>query len=98
MITIHVSDGIAVKPDDCIHIGSYDPPVGTIIKYIAEDGNEYHIIACDDSTRECHDCVFHRPTGHPLSKLFEGGCGPDITGCLCYDRVYKPIDNILEDL
>lgn len=98
MITIHVCDGLATKPDDCIHRGSYDPPVGTIIKVIAEDGNEYHIITCSDSGNYCYDCVFHERTGHPLSKLFNNRCGSDVTRCMCYDRVYKPIDTILENL
>ena len=98
MITIHVSDGIAVKPDGSLSRERYDPPVGTIITFIAEDGIDYHVMACDDSGQYCHGCVFHSNTRHPLSKLFNNNCGPDITGCLCYDRVYKPIDTILEDL
>lgn len=98
MITMHIHDGLAIKPDDCIHIKSFDPPVGTIIKFIAEDGNEYHIVACNDSGGYCYDCVFNINTRHPLSKLFKGRCGPDITQVCCYDRIYKPIDTILEDL
>ena len=98
MITIHVGDGIAVKPDGSISRECYDPAVGTIIKFIAEDGIDYHVMTCGDSGYHCHECVFNLRTRHPLSKLFKGRCGPDITGCLCYDRIYKPLDTILEEL
>lgn len=97
MITIHIRDGLAINPDGSIH-RSYDPPVGTIINFIAEDGNEYHIVACSDSGSYCRDCVFDDHVGHPLSKLFNGRCGPDVTQIRCYDRVYKPIDDIMENL
>ena len=98
MITMHVCDGLAIKSDDCMHLGSYDPPVGIIIKYIAEDGSDYSVVACSLSGHLCYGCVFHETVGHPLSKLFKGSCGPDVTGCRCYGRVYKPLDTILEEL
>ena len=97
MITMYIRYGRAVKPDDCIHKGAYNPPMGTIIKFIAEDGNEYHIVTCDDSNGHCVGCVFNHAC-HPISNLFKGKCGQDITQLHCYDRVYKPIDTILEDL
>lgn len=97
MITMLVRDGKAIKPDDCPK-EYYDPPVGTIIKFILEDGNEYHVVSCDDSNAYCYDCVFDSNTGHPLSKLFNGECGPETTQMYCYDRIYKPIDDILENL
>lgn len=98
MITIHVHDGIAVKPDGSRDRDRYDPAVGTIIKFVAEDGSDYLVMTCGDSGYHCHECVFNRRTGHPLSKLFNNNCGPDYSGCLCYDRVYKPIDTMLEEL
>ena len=97
MITMLVRDGKAIKPDDCVHIRAYDPPVGTIIKFITEDGNEYHVITCNDSNA-CYDCAFNRHTGHQLSKIFKGSCGPEVTQILCYGRIYKPLDTVLEDL
>ena len=54
MIIIHVSDGIAVNPDGSISRERYDPAVGTIIKFIAEDGIDYHVMACGDSGYNCH--------------------------------------------
>ena len=98
MITIHVHDGIASKPDNCTNTGAYDPPVGEVIKFIAEDGNEYRIVTCGLHGISCCDCVFNSHSGHPLSKLFNGECGSNITRLRCYDRVYKPIDTILEEL
>ena len=98
MITIHICDGIAVKKDGSISRERYDPHVGTIIKFVTEDGSDYHVMTCGDSGYHCHECVFNRRTGHHLSKLFKGECGPDITHLLCYDRVYKPLDTILEEL
>jgi hypothetical protein len=98
MITINVSDGIAVKPDGSISRERYDPAVGTIIRFIAEDGSDYHVIACGDSGYQCHDCVFDKRGGHPLSKLFKNKCGPDVTQMCCYDRIYKPLDTIMEEL
>ena len=98
MITMHIRDGLAIKPDDCIHIGKYNPPVGTIIKFITEEGNEHNIITCSDSSGYCHECVFDRRSGHPLSKLFRGRCGPNVTQMRCDDLIYKPLDTVLEDL
>lgn len=96
MITMRIRDGLAISPD--ADYGAYDAPVGTAIKFISEDGNEYHIVACDHKGSSCYDCVFNSNSGHPLSKLLKGRCGADVTYLRCYDRIYKPIDTILEDL
>lgn len=98
MITMYVNDGLAIKPDNCTNKGAYDPPIGTVIKFIAEDGSEYYITACSCHGNGCSECVFDHNTGHPLSKLFYDMCGPSRTHLFCYDRTYKSIDTILEEL
>lgn len=65
-----------------------------VFKYTGSDGQQYTLIAICASYDACDKgCVFNECSGHPLSTEFCEDIGLD-----CTKRLFKPIDDILENL
>lgn len=64
-----------------------------IFKYIVSPDLQYTLIALYSPYDKCEGCVFAEDSGHPLSSE---GC-VDI-GLYCSKRVFKSIDDVLENL
>lgn len=66
--------------------------VGEVFKYKESRKCQYTLIALH-SQGECAGCVFNHDSGHALSRY---NCL--LVGLNCSQRIFKPIDCILEDL
>lgn len=80
----------AVKPGDT-DIGI---KVGEVFKYIVSDKHQYILIALYRHYNSCKGCVFSMDSDHPLSSMV--GCLS--TGLKCNHRIFRPVDELLEDL
>ena len=78
-----------MKPGGC---GSVTE-VGEVFKYIVSSKRQYTLIALYSPYNICTGCVFYESGGHPLS--IESCTG---NGLECSERIFKPIDDVLESL
>lgn len=64
-----------------------------VFKYIASPDLQYTLIALYSPNDACNGCVFDESSEHPLRSEDCVDIGID-----CSKRIFKTIDNILEDL
>ena len=77
----------------------YDPPVGTIIKFKTECGDECLTVVSRESAEWCcTGCYLYQDGECMLSEESAISCDTLQVRLVCYGRVFKPFDKILEEL
>ena len=64
-----------------------------VFKYVTNGGTEYILMCVHDGQHPCEGCVFSASSNHPLKYLI---CTEN--SLACGDRIYKSVDQVLEDL
>jgi hypothetical protein len=64
-----------------------------VFKYVTKTGTEYTLMCLHDGLRPCVGCVFSINSNHPLKSIACTGNGLE-----CENRIFKAIDQVLENL
>lgn len=67
--------------------------VGEAFKYISPSNRQYILLALYSAHGSCAGCAFEDISDHPLN-----GVNCMYNGLNCFDRIFKPVDNLLENL
>lgn len=89
MITVDIRGIDRIPADQCKL-----PSVGTVVKLVTDHGE--HLLVTQDSYDLCTGCAFFNETEGSLSNTIQKNCGD--LGLFCFNRIYRRIDSLLEDL
>ena len=64
-----------------------------VFKYVTKTGTEYTLMCLHDGLRPCVGCVFSINSNHPLKYIACTGNSLE-----CGNKIFKAIDQVLEDL